>query len=63
MPLPTSNQIEKVQLKASQARVRLQALDWLNEDGRKIILGGLLIDTAGKNERYAKVVTVLILPH
>lgn len=62
MPLPTSNQIEKVRLKASQARARLQALAWLNEDSRKIILGGLLIDTAGKNERYAKVVTALILP-
>jgi len=54
MPLPTSNQIEKVRLKASQARARLQALAWLNEDSRK---------TAGKNERYAKMVTALILPH
>jgi len=42
-------------------RARLQALAWLNEDSRKIILGGLLIDTAGKNERYAKMVTALIV--
>ncbi len=63
MPLPTSDQIEKARLKANQARTRLQALEArLNEDSRKIILGGLLIDAAGKNERYAKVVTALILP-
>jgi hypothetical protein len=69
IPLSTSDQIKKARLKASQARARLQALKArLNEDSRKldtrckIILGGLLIDAAGKNERYAKMVTALILP-
>ena len=67
MPLPTSDQIEKARLKASQARARLQALEArLNEASRKldtrrkIILGGLLIDAAGKDERYAKVVAALM---
>jgi hypothetical protein len=67
MPLPTSDQVEKARLKASQARARLQALEArLNEASRKldtrrkIILGGLLIDAASKDERYAKVVTALM---
>jgi hypothetical protein len=67
MPLPTSNQIEKARLKAGQAKARLQALEArLNEASRKldtrrkIILGGLLIDAAGKDERYAKVVMALM---
>ena len=67
MPLPTSDQVEKARLKASQAKARLQALEArLSEASRKldtrrkIILGGLLIDAASKDERYAKVVTALI---
>lgn len=67
MPLPTLDQVEKARLKASQAKARLQALEArLNEAGRKldtrrkIILGGLLIDAAGKDERFAKVVTALM---
>ncbi len=67
MPLPTSDQLEKARLKANQAKARLQALEArLSEAGRKldtrrkIILGGLLIDAAGKDERYAKVVTALM---
>lgn len=67
MSLPTLSRIEKARLKASQAKARLQALEArLNEASRnldtrrKIILGGLLIDAAGKDERYAKVVTALM---
>ena len=67
MPLPTSDQLDKARLKATQAKARLQALEArLNEASRKldtrrkIILGGLLIDAAGKDERYAKVVTALM---
>ena len=67
MPLPTTKQIEKAKLKADQAKARLQALEArLNEASRKldtrrkIILGGLLIDAAGKDERFAKVVTALM---
>ena len=67
MPLPTSEQIEKARLKASQAKARLQALEARLDEAsrkldtrRKIILGGLLIDAAGKDERYAKVVTALM---
>jgi polyphosphate kinase 2 (PPK2 family) len=66
MPLPTSDQIEKARLKANRAKACLQALEArLNKASRKldtrrkIILGGLLIDAAGKDERYAKVVTAL----
>lgn len=67
MPLPTSDQVEKARLKASQAKARLQALEArLGEASRKldtrrkIILGGLLIDAAGKDERYAEVVAALV---
>jgi hypothetical protein len=67
MPLPTSDQVEKARLKASQAKARLQALEArLSEASRKldtrrkIILGGLLIDAASKDERYAKVMTALM---
>jgi len=58
LPPPTSDQIEKARLKARQAKARLQAVKArLNETSRrldtrrKIILGGLLIDVAGGNER------------
>lgn len=67
MALPTSEQIEKARLKASQAKIRLQALEARLSDAsrkldtrRKIILGGLLIDAASKDERYAKVVSALL---
>ena len=67
MPLPTTEQIEKARLKASQAKARLQALEARLSDAgrkldtrRKIILGGLLIDAASKDERYAKVVSALM---
>ena len=67
MPLPFSDQIEKARAKASQAKARLQALEArLSEASRKldtrrkIILGGLLIDAASKDERYAKVIAALM---
>ena len=67
MPLPSTEQIEKARLKASQAKARLQALEARLSDAsskldtrRKIILGGLLIDAASKDERYAKVVSALM---
>ena len=67
MPFPTSEQVDKARLKASQAKARLQALEArLSEASRKldtrrkIILGGLLIDAAIKDERYAKVVAALL---
>ena len=67
MAVPLQDRIEKARLQASQAKARLQALEArLSEAGRKldtrrkIILGGLLIDAAGKDERFAKVVTALM---
>lgn len=67
MPLPTTDQIEKARLKAAQAKERLARLEArLGEAARKldtrrkIILGGLLLDAAAKDERYAKVVQSLM---
>lgn len=67
MPLPTTDQIEKARLKAAQAKERLAKLEArLGEAARKldtrrkIILGGLLLDAAAKDERYAKVVQSLM---
>ena len=67
MPLPTPEQIDKARLKAEQAKARLQALEArLGEAARKldtrrkIIMGGLLLDAAEKDERYAKVVAALM---
>ena len=67
MPLPTPERIAKARLQAEQAKARLQALeDRLSQDERKkdtrrkIILGGLLLDAATKDERYAKVVSALM---
>lgn len=67
MPLPTTDQIEKARLKAAQAKERLARLEArLGEAARKldtrrkIILGGLLLDAAAKDERYAKVVQGLM---
>lgn len=67
MAIPLQDRIEKARLKASQAKASLQALEArLSEAGRKldtrrkIILGGLLIDAATKDERYAKVVIALL---
>lgn len=67
MPLPTTDQIEKARLKAAQAKERLAKLEArLGEAARKldtrrkIILGGLLLDAAAKDERYSKVVQSLM---
>ena len=67
MPLPTPERIAKARQQADQAKARLQALEARASDAerkkdtrRKIILGGLLIDAASKDERYAKVVNALL---
>ena len=67
MPPPTLEQIDKARLKAEQAKARVHALETrLGEAARKldtrrkIIMGGLLLDAAEKDERYAKVVAALM---
>jgi outer membrane PBP1 activator LpoA protein len=67
MSLPTTEQVEKAKLQAEQAKARYQALQArLSEAARKletrrkIILGGLLLDAAEKDEKFARVVQVLM---
>ena len=67
MPLPTTGQVEKAKLQAQQAQARYQALQArLSEAARKldtrrkIILGGLLLDAAEKDDRFARVVQTLV---
>lgn len=67
MPLPTPEQIAKAKLAVQQAKARLQAIENRQSEAerkldtrRKIILGGLLLDAAGKDERYAKVMAALV---
>ena len=67
MPLPTPEQIAKAKLAVQQAKARLQAIENRQSEAerkldtrRKIILGGLLLDAAGKDDRYAKVVSALM---
>ena len=67
MPLSTTERIEKAKLAVQQARARLQAIENRQTEAerkldtrRKIILGGLLLDAAAKDERYAKVVAALM---
>jgi len=67
MPLPTPDQIAKARQKADQAKACLAALQArLSEASRKldtrrkIILGGLLLDAAEKDERFSRVVTTLV---
>jgi hypothetical protein len=67
VPLPTPERIAKARLQAEQAKARLQALEARLSDSerkrdtrRKIILGGLLLDAASKDDRYAKVVSALM---
>ena len=67
MPTPTSERIEKAKLAVQQARARLQAIENRQTEAerkldtrRKIIMGGLLLDAAAKDERYAKVVAALM---
>lgn len=59
MAAPTQEAIEKARLKVEQAKARLQALEArassLNRKAdarRKIILGGLLLDAAMKDEDW-----------
>lgn len=67
MPLPTQDQIDKAKLAVTQAKARLQAIESRQSEAerkletrRKIILGGLLIDAAEKDEKFARVVQVLV---
>ena len=67
MPHPTVKQIDRAKLAVQQAKARLQAIENRQSEAerkldtrRKIIMGGLLIDAAAKDERYAKVVAALM---
>lgn len=67
MALPTPEQIEKARLAVKQAKARLQAIENRQSEAerkldtrRKIILGGLLLDAAEKDEKFARVVQVLV---
>ena len=59
--------IEAARKRAAQAKARLADLEARAnqkarrlETRRKIILGGLLIDAAGKDDRFSKVITALM---
>lgn len=61
------DRIEKARLKVAQAQARLEAiaaranaLERKADTRRKIILGGLLLDAAGKDARYANILATLI---
>jgi len=61
------SRLEKARLKAEQAKARYEALLAREKSGerkkdtrRKIILGGLLLDAASKDERFSNVVNALI---
>lgn len=67
MPLPTPEQIEKARLAVKQAKARLQAIENRQSEAerkletrRKIILGGLLLDAAEKDEKFARALQVLV---
>ena len=67
MSLSTSERIKKARLAVQQAKARLQAIENRQSEAerkldtrRKIIMGGLLLDAAAKDERYAKVVAALM---
>jgi len=62
-----SDALEKARLAVQQAKARLQAIENRQSEAerkldtrRKIIMGGLLLDAAAKDERYAKVVSALM---
>jgi hypothetical protein len=64
---PAQERIEKARRKVAQAQARLEAiaaranaLERKADTRRKIILGGLLLDAAGKDARYASVLTTLM---
>jgi len=65
--LPNADQLAKAKEKADQAKAHYQALQArLNvaerklETRRKIILGGLLLDAAEKDEKFARALQVLV---
>ncbi len=67
MAIPTPEAIEDARKKVAQAKARLQDLEARANTAkrkldtrRKIILGGLLIDAAIKDERYADTLTELM---
>jgi hypothetical protein len=67
MTSPAQERIDKARLKVSQAQARLQALsarvavyERKADTRRKIILGGLLLDAAGKDQRYASIIGTLL---
>ena len=67
MALPTPEQIEKAKLAVKQAKARLQAIENRQNEAerkletrRKIILGGMLLDAAEKDEKFARALQVLV---
>lgn len=67
MTSPAKERIEKARLKVSQAQARLEALnaraashERKADTRRKIILGGLLLDAASKDTRYAGILDALL---
>ena len=67
MTSPAQERIEKARLKVSQAQARLEALnaraatyERKADTRRKIILGGLLLDAASKDTRYADILGTLL---
>lgn len=66
MPTPTPEAIEQARKRVAQAKARLDALNArVATEGRrldtrrKIILGGLLLDAATKDKRFASIVSEL----
>lgn len=64
---PQELRIEKARQKVAQAQARLEAIsarakasERKADTRRKIILGGLLLDAAGKDDRFAAVVGTLM---
>ncbi|MEW6537903.1 MAG: mobilization protein [Pseudomonadota bacterium] len=67
MTSPAQERIDKARLKVSQAQARLQALnaraavyERKADTRRKIILGALLLEAAGKDQRYANILCTLL---
>ena len=67
MPDQLDAQIAAARKRAEQAKARLQALEARAsqqarklDTRRKVILGGLLLDAAEKDDRFARVITALM---
>lgn len=67
MPAPTPEAIEKAKKRVAQAQARLQAITARaatigrkQDTRRKIILGGLLLDAATKDQRFEGVLSELM---